>query len=139
MHLDCSWSGSHSKCFTKMTYIYNISCKCWFFKINFVCKGVFFICKDCLTINGFNIPVRANCTFDMYSYNLYILFIHVDEYYCISCCTICENTRFAKTWLLKISCTWYFAIVPDVFHGIFLHISTTILTKELSFIFWISL
>lgn len=84
---------------------------------------LFCVVKDneILSINGFNL--RANCAFDLYSYSLYILFIHVSMYYCISRCAICKNTRFAKAWLFVIVCSWYFDNVPEVFHGFssFLH------------------
>lgn len=84
---------------------------------------LFCVVKDneILSINGFNL--RANCTFDLYSYSLYILFIHVSMYYSISRCAICKNTRFAKAWLFIIVCSWYFDNVPKVFHGFssFLH------------------
>lgn len=84
---------------------------------------LFCVVKDneILSINGFNL--RANCAFDLYSYSLYILFIHVSMYYCISRCAICKNTCFAKAWLFVIVCSWYFDNVPEVFHGFssFLH------------------
>lgn len=53
--------------------------------------------------------------------SVYFFFIYVSMYYCISRCTICENTRFAKAWMFIMVCIWYCARSLSGFFLLFFH------------------